>query len=90
MVAAPEIGFLAIVVIALFVIYRVVKAIKPLVINTVVGLLILGLASVVGFGVQITPVVMLIVAFGGIPAAIVVIALAQLGIVFDPALVVPF
>ncbi|MFB6299133.1 MAG: hypothetical protein ABEH65_02620 [Halobacteriales archaeon] len=86
MVAAPEIGLLVVVLIALFAVYWVFKAIKPLIINTIVGLLILGLASLVGFGVQITPLMVLIVAFGGVPAAIVIIALAQLGIFFEPAL----
>lgn len=87
MVALLEIVILAIVIISLIVIYKLFKMIKPLVINAVVGLIVLILASFFGFGVNVSLVVVLIVAFGGIPAAILVILLAHFGIIFDPAFI---
>lgn len=87
MVEPLAIAVLAIVLALLFGVYRIIKAVKPLIINAVIGLIILFLAGTVGFGVEITPVVVLIVAFGGLPAAILVIILAQLGLIFTPALI---
>ena len=89
MVTPIEIGLLALVVLLVFGTYRVIKAVKPLIVNAVVGLIVLFAASLVGLGVSITPVVVLLVAFGGVPAAVLVILLAQVGLVFDPALVLP-
>lgn len=86
MVEPLAIAVLAIVLALLFGVYRIIKAIKPLIINAIIGLIVLLLASTVGFGVEITPIVVLIVAFGGLPAAILVIILAQIGIIFTPAL----
>ena len=62
--------------------YRIIHAIKPFIVNAVVGLLVLVLASWFGFGVEITPFVLLVVAIGGIPGAILVLLLAYLGIAF--------
>lgn len=87
MVTAVEIGLLAVVLVLVFGAYRLLRAIKPLVINAVVGIIVLLLAGVVGFGVNITPIVILLVAFGGLPAAVLVIILAQLGVIFEPAFV---
>lgn len=87
MVEPLSIVVLAVVLALLFGVYRIIKAVKPLIINAVIGLIILFLAGNVGFGVEITPVVILIVAFGGLPAAILVIILAQIGIIFTPALI---
>lgn len=89
MVTPIEIGLVVLVLALLFGAWRVIKAIKPLIINTVVGLIILFAASFVGYGVSISPVVILLVAFGGVPAAVLVIILAQLGYIFEPALVLP-
>lgn len=86
MVTLIEIGLLALVLVLLFGAYRVLKAVKPLIINAIVGLIVLGLAGWLGYGVVITPIVVLLVAFGGLPAAILVILLAQFGVVFDPAM----
>ena len=88
--ASPiEFGLLALVVLFLVGAYVLLKAVKPLVINAVVGLIVLWLAGWLGFGVVVTPVVVLIVAFGGLPAAILVILLARFGLLFDPALLAP-
>ena len=85
-----QLALLAVVLVVLFGVYRVIKAVKPLIVNALVGLVIILLAGVVGFGVEITPVLILLVAFGGVPAALLAIILAQLGYVFEPALLAPF
>ena len=87
MVTPLEIGLLILVLVVVFGTYRIVKAVKPLVVNAVVGLVVLLIAEFLGFGVAISPVVVLIVAFGGLPAALLVILLAYLGILFQPAMV---
>jgi len=84
MVTGLELGLLAIVVIALVGAHRAMKTIKPLIVNAVVGLIGLLVASVVGFGVSITPIVVLIVALGGLPGAILVLLLAHLNLMFEP------
>jgi len=89
MVTPIEIGLLVLVLAGLAGAYLLLKAIKPLIVNAVVGLVLLFLASWLGYGVAITPVVILIVAFGGLPAALLVVILAQLGYIFDPAFILP-
>lgn len=81
-----QIALLAIVLVALFGVYKILKTVKPLVINAVLGLVVIGVAGFFGFGVQITPVLVLLVAFGGIPAALLAIVLAEFDVVFEPAL----
>lgn len=85
MVTPPEIGLVLIVGAILVGVFLLLKSIKPLIVNAVLGLLVLLVAGVFGFGVGITPIVVILVAFGGIPAAILVILLAHLGIIFHPA-----
>lgn len=89
MVTPIEIGLVVLVLALLAGTYLLLRAVKPLIINTVVGLIVLWLAGLVGFGVSIDVVVILLVAFGGLPAAILVIILAQLGVVFEPAMILP-
>jgi hypothetical protein len=89
MVTPPELAVLAVIVLALLIAYALVKAIKPFIINAIVGLVILLIAGFFGFGVNITWVVVLVVAIGGIPGAILVLILAQVGVVFEPALLLP-
>jgi hypothetical protein len=84
MFSGLELGLLAVVVIALVGAQRAMKTIKPLIVNAVVGLIGLLVASVVGFGVSITPIVVLIVALGGLPGAILVLLLAHLNLMFEP------
>ena len=91
MVTPIEIGLVVLVLALLVGAYLLLRAVKPLIVNTVVGLVVLWLAGLVGFGVSIDVIVILLVAFGGLPAAIVVIVLAQLGVVFEPAMLLsPF
>lgn len=89
MVTPLEIGVLIAVLVLVLGAYAIVRAIKPFIVNAVLGLLVLWLAQFVGLGVGITWLVVLVVAIGGIPGALLVIILAQLGFVFDPALVAP-
>lgn len=86
MVTPIEIGLVALVLALLVGVFLLFRAVKPLIINTFVGLVVLFLANLVGYGVALNAVVILVVAFGGLPAAILVIILAQLGVVFEPAL----
>jgi len=90
MVTPLEIGVLVVIAALVVGAYAVIRAIKPFIVNAVVGLVVLLLAGVVGFGVKITWVVVLVVAIGGIPGAVLVILLAYLGLAFQPALLAPF
>ncbi|UWG46519.1 Membrane protein, BofA family [Halanaeroarchaeum sp. HSR-CO] len=89
MVTPPELAVLGVILVALLVAYTLVKAVKPFIVNAVLGLVVILLAGFFGFGVNITWVVVLVVAIGGIPGALLVIILAQVGLVFDPALLAP-
>jgi len=89
MVTPIEIGLLVLVIVLLGGVYLLLRAVKPLIVNTIVGLIVLWLAGWVGYGVTITPVVVLLVAFGGLPAALLVIVLAQFNVIFHPALLLP-
>jgi hypothetical protein len=84
-----QIALLVVVLIILFGVFKMMKTIKPLVINAVLGLVVILLAGIVGFGVKINVVLILLVAFGGVPAALLAIILAQSGVVFEPAMLVP-
>jgi SigmaK-factor processing regulatory protein BofA len=86
MVTGLEIAILAAAVVLLLGSYRVIHTVRPFIVNAVVGLVALILASVFGFGVEITPIVLLIVAIGGVPGALLVILLAYLNIAFTPLL----
>ncbi|CCQ35665.1 BofA domain protein [Natronomonas moolapensis 8.8.11] len=82
MVTTLEIGLLVGVLALLFGAYAVIKTVKPFVVNAVVGVIVLAVASFLGIGVEITPVAVLVCAIGGIPGALLVILLAYLGVAF--------
>ena len=84
MVTTTELALLALVVAAVLGAHRVIKTVKPFVVNAVVGLVVLLLANLVGFGVAVTPVVVLVVALAGVPGAVLVILLAHLDLLFTP------
>lgn len=84
MVTPVELALLALVVIVLLGVHRVIHTVRPLIVNAVVGLVVLWLASVVGFGIVISPVVVLVVALGGVPGAVLVLLLAYLDVMFQP------
>ena len=82
MVTTLEIGLLVVALALLFGAYTLIKAVKPLVVNAIVGVIVLVIASVLGIGVEITPIAVLICAVAGIPGAILVIILAYAGVAF--------
>ncbi|GAB3042073.1 pro-sigmaK processing inhibitor BofA family protein [Natronobiforma cellulositropha] len=64
---------------------RIIRTVKPFVVNAVVGLLTLYLAGALfGVSVAVTPVALVIVAVAGLPGALLVILLAVFGIGFVP------
>ena len=87
MVTLVEVGLLALAVIAVIVGYRVLKNIKALVVNAIVGVLVLALANFLGLGVQISLVAVLVCAVAGIPGAVLVILLSLLDVAFVAAVV---
>ncbi len=84
MVTGLEVAILVAAIVLLLGSYRVIHAVRPFIVNAVVGLLVLILASLFGFGVEISPIVLLVVAIGGVPGALLVVLLAHLGIAFTP------
>ena len=82
MVTLVEVGLLALAVIAVIVGYRVLKNVKALVVNAIVGVLVLALANFLGLGVQISLVAVLVCAVAGIPGAVLVILLSLLDVAF--------
>ncbi|MBS3760289.1 pro-sigmaK processing inhibitor BofA family protein [Halodesulfurarchaeum sp.] len=80
-----EIGLLLLVAVAVIVAYVVLRALKPFIINAVLGLLVLAVAGFLGFEVAVSPIVVLVVAVGGIPGALLVLLLAHFGVLFAPA-----
>ena len=89
MATTLEIGLALLVLAALFGAYRVIRAVKPFIVNAVVGLVVILLAQALGADVAVTPLALLIVAVGGLPGAILVVLLAMLGIAFAPAVLLP-
>ena len=82
MVTTLEVALLLLVLAVLFGAYRVIRVVRPFIVNAVVGLLVLLLANWLGLGVQITAMAVLICALGGVPGALLVIILAYLDIAF--------
>ena len=87
MVTLVEVGLLALAVIAVIVGYRILKNVKALVVNAIVGVLVLALANFLGLGVQISLVTVLVCAVAGIPGAVLVILLSLLDVGFVAAVV---
>jgi hypothetical protein len=88
MVTPLEIGILLVLAALVVGAYAVIKVVKPFIVNAVLGLIVLFLAGFLGFPVSVTPIVVLVVAVGGIPGAILVLLLAHFGVLFHPALLV--
>lgn len=84
-----ELGLVLIAAAAVIAAYLFLKIVKPLIVNAVIGLVILLVASFLGIGVKITWVAVLIVALGGLPGAILVLLLGHLGFVFELAMMQP-
>ena len=71
---------LIIAVVILAVLYLAIKVAKYLIVNTILGLIILILAHIIGVAVPINWMTLLISAIAGIPGAILVVILYLLGI----------
>ena len=80
-----ELGLLLAVAAVVLGAYLVLRVLKPFVINAVLGLLVLAIAGFLGVEVAVTPIVVLIVAVGGIPGALLVLLLGHFGLLFGPA-----
>ncbi|MFB6073290.1 MAG: pro-sigmaK processing inhibitor BofA family protein [Halobacterium sp.] len=85
MATTLELALAVAVLVALFGAYRVIRAVKPFVVNAVVGLFVILVAQFLGAEVAVTPLALLVVAVGGFPGALLVILLAYLGVAFAPA-----
>ncbi|SEW19571.1 pro-sigmaK processing inhibitor BofA family protein [Halobacterium jilantaiense] len=85
--AALELALVALVLAAVFGAYWVIRAVKPFVVNAVVGLVVILLAQALGAEVAVTPLALLAVAVAGFPGALLVILLAYAGVAFAPAVV---
>lgn len=80
-----EILLLVLALVGVLVAATIVRAISPFIVNAVVGLLVLFLANAVfALPIAVTPIVLLIVALGGVLGAVAVIVLALFGIAFVP------
>ena len=80
-----EILLLIFVLVGVLIAASLVRAVSPFIINAVVGLVVLFLAQAVfGFSVAVTPIVLMIVALGGVPGSVIVLVLSLLGIAFVP------
>lgn len=90
MVTTLEVALLIGVLALLFGAYRIIKAVKPFIVNAIVGVVVLLVASWLGLGVEITAIAVLICAVGGIPGALLVILLAYLDIAFAGFVAIPF
>lgn len=86
MVTTVEVALLILVIALLFGAYRIIRVVQPFIINAIVGVLVLLLANFVGFGVQISPLAVLICAIGGLPGAILVLVLAYVDLAFAGAI----
>ena len=85
MVTGLEIVLLLLVVAFVVGATRVIRTVKPFIVNAVVGLITLFVAEAIfGLSIAVTPIALVIVAIGGIPGALLVILLAMFGIGFVP------
>ncbi|SEQ86834.1 pro-sigmaK processing inhibitor BofA family protein [Natrinema salaciae] len=80
-----EILLLVVVLVLALVAAQLVRAVSPFIVNAVVGLAVLYVAQVgFGLGVAVTPIVIAIVAIGGLPGSVLVLVLSLLGVAFVP------
>ena len=80
---AIEIVVLFLAVLAVIIVYFILKTAKHLIVNTVLGLILLAASNFVfKLGIAYSVTAILVCALGGIPGAILVILLHQLHIAF--------
>ncbi|MFC4989744.1 MULTISPECIES: pro-sigmaK processing inhibitor BofA family protein [Saliphagus] len=85
MVTGLEIGLLVLVLAFFLGAATIIRAVKPFIVNAVVGLLtILVAQAVFGVSVAVTPVALVVVALGGFPGAVLVLLLSAFGVAFVP------
>ncbi len=78
-----EIGILLLVILAVVIIYLILKTAKYFIVNTVLGLIILALSNIIfKLGITYSAIAILVVAIGGIPGALLVILLHVLHMAF--------
>lgn len=85
MVTGLELAVLAGALVLVLGVARIIQAVRPLLVNTVVGLTVFFVASLFDIQVAITWVAVAVVAVGGLPGALAVILLALLEVAFVPA-----
>ena len=84
MVTGLELAVLAVAVFFLLGAIGIIRAIRPLMVNTVVGLLVFLVASWLGVGVEVDWFTLAVVAIGGLPGAVLVVLLSVFGVAFVP------
>ena len=78
-----ELVILILAVLAVIVVYLVLKTAKHLIVNTVLGIILLAVSNIVfKLGIAYSPIAILVCALGGIPGALLVILLHVLKIAF--------
>ncbi|WP_232221895.1 pro-sigmaK processing inhibitor BofA family protein [Methanococcoides burtonii] len=78
-----ELIIVLVAIIAAFILYKVLKSIKNMVVNTVLGIVILLVAKfVLGINIAFTWVTILVCALAGVVGALLLVLLAYLGITF--------
>jgi hypothetical protein len=85
MVTGVELGAIAVVLLFLLLLARLIRSVRPLLVNTVMGLGAFVLASFLGVEVAVSAFAIALVALGGLPGALVVIFLSMLDVAFVPA-----
>ena len=83
MIQIPELWIFLLAILAAFILYKLLKTVKKMIINTIVGLVILVVGNVVlGLGIAYNWMVILTCAFAGAFGAILILLLKYLGIAF--------
>jgi len=79
----PELTVVLVAIIAALILYKILKTVKHMLINTVVGLVLLVVANVAfGMGIAYSWIVILTCALAGAIGALLIILLHYLGIAF--------
>ncbi|WP_435078485.1 pro-sigmaK processing inhibitor BofA family protein [Halococcus sp. AFM35] len=89
MVTGLELAVLAVALLLLFGAARILRAVRPLIVNAVVGLLVFLAAGWLGIGVEVNWLTLAVVAIGGLPGAVLVVLLSVFGIAFTPEFLAP-
>ena len=86
MVTGLELAVLAVALVLLLGTTYILQAVRPLIVNAVVGLLVFLAAGWLGVGVEVNWLTLAVVAIGGLPGAVLVVLLSVFGLAFDPAM----